>query len=110
MDFPGMEAVRITRASTSVDDHGDSTATPTVLTTRALIAPRSATESVDPRAPRVIVGYSLYFADELVLDSDDEVAFRGETFRVEGQSGVWRLPGSGEVAGTEVAVTRGASV
>lgn len=108
MDFPGTEDVSITRRSGTTDDHGNTTSTSTTLNTRALIAPRSATESADPRAPRVIVGYSLYFADELVLDSDDEITFRGETFRVEGQSGVWRMPGSGEVAGTEIAVTRGA--
>lgn len=114
MNFPHGEIVSVLSTVTTTDAYGDST---TVVTEVAwgpcAIAPRTAIESVDPHAPAVVVGKSLYgpatFADgtlPAVIDADDQILIGSDLYDVDGEAGDWESPFTGWHPGIEVAVKR----
>ncbi|TFD58017.1 hypothetical protein E3T43_07140 [Cryobacterium sp. Hh7] len=69
-------------------------------------APRGSDESATTAGQKVITGGTVYGFPGLILLSTDRLDIRGETLQVEGESGLWASPYSGESKGIEVAVKR----
>lgn len=84
--------------TTEKDQYGDADGTDgTPVTLTALVAARSATESVDPNTPGVIVGKQLYLLDApSEPGASDWFEVRGKRYEVDGEAHRW--------TGTEVEV------
>ena len=108
--FPHGVTVTVRSVVTSTDSYGDST-TETVETSwgPCAVAPRYATESVDPRSAPVIVGKTV-FGPAIDLDSDDQLIIDGLTYEVDGLPGEWVSPFTGWAPGVEVPVKRTGAV
>ena len=110
MEFPHGVTVTVRSVTTTTDPLGNtSEVTSDVAWGPCAVAPRYATESVDPRVPPVIVGKVVY-GPTAAINSDDLLIFEGVTWQVDGEPGAWLNPFTGWDAGIEVPVKRVASV
>ncbi|HJR88823.1 MAG TPA: hypothetical protein VJ782_01520 [Aeromicrobium sp.] len=118
MNFPHGEIVSVLTTVTTTDDDGNSTTeTAEVSWGPCGIAPRYASESVDPHSPAVVVGKTIYgpatFADGTIpaeLNADDQLLIGGDLYAVDGEAGDWQSPFTGWHPGLEVAVKRAGAV
>jgi hypothetical protein len=110
MDFPYGVTITLRSTTTTEDDLGNET-TVTVESSwgPCAVAPRYATESVDPRVPPVIVGKVVY-GPAVAINSDDTLVIEGVSYQVDGLPGEWINPFTGWAPGIEVPVKRTASV
>lgn len=114
MDFPYGETVTIVSTTTTTDDLGNTTIeTVTYEWGPCAIAPRFATESVDPRVAPLVVGKTVYgppLPAGVTLDADDTLTIGGTEWQVEGlpedYTGEGRNPFTGWEPGLAVAVKR----
>ena len=106
MEFPHGTMVTILSTVTTRDKYGNETAEVTEVPWGPVaVAPRTASESVDPHSPAVIVGLTLY-GPPVTIDPDDQVRIGGVVYNVDGEPGDWRSPFTGWHPGIEVAVVR----
>lgn len=107
--FPHGTTITVRSVTTTDDGLGN---TSEVVTEESwgpcAVAPRYATETTDPSAPRVIVGKTVY-GPTIALDADDRLVIDGEEWQVDGLPGKWRSPFTGWAPGMEVAVKRAGS-
>jgi hypothetical protein len=106
MNFPHGVTVKLRSTVTTDDGLGN---TEQVVTESSwgpcAVAPRYATESTDPHAPRVIVGKTVY-GPARTIDADDTLVIAGVEYQVDGLPGEWVSPFTGWAPGIEVPVVR----
>ena len=117
MNFPHGAMLTLVSTTTTTDDYGDTTSvTVTYEWGPCAIAPRYATESVDPRVPPVIVGKVVYGPPldvdpaDLTINSDDLLVLPDGEYQVDGLGGDWQSPFTGWHPGLEVPVKRASAV
>ena len=105
------ETIKITRQSSSTgeDSQGNPIyGTTTITVDNCAFAPTGSTEDVVNFGTRAITGGMVYAPSGTVFQPTDVLEIRGMTFTVDGESGQWTSPYTGEGKGVVVAVKRGA--
>lgn len=104
------ETITITRRTVSGED---AMGNPTHATTQIPVdgcafAPTGSAEDVATFGSRAITGGTIYAPSGTVFLPADIVTIRGMTFTIDGDTGQWTSPFTGQGAGAVVAVKRGA--
>lgn len=114
MDFLYGETLTVRSITTTGDEYGDTSGTPSESEWGpCALAPRSSVERPDSQAPAVVTGLTIY-GPVRPLDSDDEIVIpTGQyagTWMIDGIPGEWKSPFTGWLPGIEVAVKRASAV
>lgn len=104
------ETILIRRSvETGEDAQGNPTYVPTdTPVDNCAFAPTGSSEDVSTFGTRAITGGTVYAPSGTVFLSSDLLVIRGMTFTIDGETGQWTNPYSGNGRGVEVAVKRGA--
>lgn len=107
MDFPYGETVTVIR-NNATDDLGDKVgSSSTASWGPCAVAPRYATEGVDPHSPAVVVGLTVYGPADVTIKAGDQIRRGSTVYNVDGDPNEWLNPFTGWAPGLEVSLILG---